>query len=824
MNTKILWGIGIALIAIIAIASFAPQSGEIRQFSSTNQLESFLEQNTDENYNSLGGEGTLQAASADSKGGSSESSAPSPDGERYSTTNVQVGGVDEPDFVKNDGTYIYSARDSTIVIVRADGLDELSQTKVEGYITNMFLNGDQLIIFGTEAGSYGCIDCEIAVGAPVEGDGTTSNDAMPREETQKMIAPDYVYKQPRSFVQVYDITDRTAPKLYKELFYDGNYRDARMTNGYVYLITNQQLIKGNDGLIMPAIAYDGSERMIAASEISYFPGYDYGYQLTTIFALELDDLDKDPVRESFLTGYTQTLYMSTANLYLTAPKYVSYETYEQRILEEVVLPSLTGDARAQAEELMDSDRPLYEKNEVIQALLADNYNTLSESEKESFQRDINTRMNDFQEDWRNEMQKTVIHKIKMDADIIEYVGKAEVRGSPLNQFSMDEHNGYLRIATTTDNWFGGWGGIPMPAIAVAESGAAVRSDDFGGADAQLDEDLTEEPQGIPQEVPEQAMPVPDTPWVPEMVTERETSNNVFVLDENMNLVGALEGLAEGERIYSARFIQDRVYLVTFKQIDPLFVIDLSEPSNPRVLGELKIPGYSTYLHPFNENMLIGIGQDSSGDIDEGGFMAAIPAGVKIGLFDVSDPTNPREIDTYIVGDRGSYSDALYDHKSFMFDSETGLLVLPINIQERIESREETSIPEEQFWYPTVTTFQGAYVFKITAEGIENHGRITHLTASEQEEMSKARTSKEYYYPPYEAQITRSLFIGETLYTISQRNIQANSMTDLAFIDSMKLPLQMYYGWTDGSRDGGQSSPGFAGVDSDMQGIDPAPSN
>lgn len=828
MNNKTLWSIvGIALIAVVIGAIATERNTEIKQFSSTSQLESFLEKNTDSNYES----NTLQAgaleASSDSKSSGESSQAPSATGgsDRFSTTNVQVVGVDEPDFVKNDGTYIYIARDSTLTIVRAEGLEQLSKVEIDGYITNMFVNGNQLILFGIEQGSYyECADCEIAVGAPVEAkvgadEGTTSSDAMPDEEG-KLVAPDYYYKQPRSFVTIYDISDRTNPKAYKELFYDGNYRDARMVGGYVYLIANQPLIKNNDELDMPRIMYSGEETTIAASEIAYFPVSDYGYQLTTIFALELDDLDKDLVRESFLTGYTQTLYMSSNALYLTAPKYVPYQTYEQRILDEVMLPSLNAETRDKAEQALDKTENIWEKNEIVQVVIADYYNTLPSDEKESFQKGISQRMAEFQEDWRNEMQKTVIHKIAVSANDISYTGKAEVPGSPLNQFSMDEYNGYLRIATTTDSWFGGGWGMPWPALAVAED----RAIGVAASDEALIEkgtpDTTETIDEEEKEVPiEETMPVPDTPWVPEMITERETSNNVFVLDENMNIVGALENLAKGERIYSARFIGDRAYLVTFKQIDPLFVIDLSVPSDPKVLGELKIPGYSTYLHPFDENTLIGIGQDSSGDIDEGGFMAAIPEGVKIGLFDVSDPENPREIDSYVIGDRGSYSDALYDHKAFLFDAENGLLVLPINVQEKAPGKAQ-GIPEEQFWYPTTTTFQGAYIFKLTKEnGIGRIGVVTHLTASEQLEMENAKSNTDYYYPPYEAAISRSLYIGNTLYTVSQRNLQANDLITLSFIKRIELPQQSYiYGYADG----GESAPGFNGVDS-TDAVDPEPS-
>ncbi|MEK6858523.1 MAG: beta-propeller domain-containing protein [Nanoarchaeota archaeon] len=793
MNNKFMWGIaGIALIAIIILAGVTTQNDSIKQFSSTSQLESFLEANTDEAYGALNEQSTTTLESGSSDGKSTPASAPANTG-RYSTTNVQVTDVDEPDFVKNDGEYIYIARDNKLLIVQAtpaENMKTLAEIPLEGFVNNIFVNGDTLIVFGMKYTEY-------ALGYKER--------PLIAEEESKIASTMPVPFTSESFVYIYTIQDRANPQIEKELVYDGNYQDARMTNGYVYVITNQPLLQdSNDELLMPAVRYNGLESTIEATDIAYFPVPDYGYQLTTIFVLELDDLAREPVRESFLTGYTQTLYMSSSALYLTAPKYVPYDTYDQRMMDEVIVASLTGEARDEAESIANSNRPTYEKNELIQDIIATTYNTLSDDEKAAFQKTIAERLQAFQQDWRAEMQKTVIHKITIDADRVTYAGKGEVPGHVLSQFSMDEHKSYLRVATTTDNWFGGWGGP----ITIAMRGTAAGSDE--GAPVSVETpDKSNTPDGTNDQAIEPVpVPEPDTTWIPEMIVEQETTNNVYVLDDDLNLVGSLENLAEGERIYSARFIGDRVYLVTFKQVDPLFVIDLSEPSNPKVLGELKIPGYSTYLHPFDENTLIGIGQDSSGEVDEGGFQAAIPAGVKIGLFDVSDSENPREIDSYVIGDRGSYSDALYDHKAFLFDNEKGLLVLPINVQERSPAKAQ-GIPEEQFWYPTTTTFMGAYVFKLSQEnGIERLGTITHLTASEQLKMEQAKTSTDYYYPPYEAQISRSLYIGTTWYTISQRSVQANALETLQEIASVSLPVQSYvYSYAeDGSREESAGSP------------------
>ncbi len=286
---------------------------------------------------------------------------------------------------------------------------------------------------------------------------------------------------------------------------------------------------------------------------------------------------------------------------------------------------------------------------------------------------------------------TVVHKISVADGQIEYKGQGEVPGQVLNQFSMDEYDGYFRVATTSGDV---WGSSPQ--------------------------------------------------------------NNVYVLDGGLNIVGRLEGLAPGERIYSARFMGDRVYLVTFVRVDPLFVIDLADPTSPRVLGELKIPGYSDYLHPYDETHVIGLGKEST-ETNESGF--ALYEGVKLALFDVSDPANPVEVSKYTIGDRGTDSFALYDHRAFLFSREKNLLVIPI------------SLVEGEQW-----TWQGAYVFDLTLEsGFVLKGKVAHS------DFASPETAWDYTN-----MVSRSLYIGDVLYTISEGQVKMNGLADLAEINSVLM--------------------------------------
>ncbi|MFC1927244.1 beta-propeller domain-containing protein [Chloroflexota bacterium] len=257
-----------------------------------------------------------------------------------------------------------------------------------------------------------------------------------------------------------------------------------------------------------------------------------------------------------------------------------------------------------------------------------------------------------------------------------------------------------------------------------------------------------------------------------------TGNHVYILDMDLNTVGSLEDLAPGETIYSARFMGERGYLVTFKQVDPLFVIDLSDPNNPRELGYLKVTGYSDYLHPYDETHIIGIGKETT---DAGEF--AWYQGVKISLFDVSDVSNPQEIDKLEIGDRGSDSPVLYDHKAFLFDRSRNLMVMPILVAEVDQSEYPEGVPSWAYGEPV---WQGAYVFDISVDdGLQIRGRITHI-----DDLSELEEGYYYYYSPFA--VERSLRIDDALYTISQAKIMMNSLEDLAYINEVELP---YTEWT-----------------------------
>lgn len=289
---------------------------------------------------------------------------------------------------------------------------------------------------------------------------------------------------------------------------------------------------------------------------------------------------------------------------------------------------------------------------------------------------------------------TYIYKFKLEDSKATYINAGSVPGKILNQFSMDEKDGYFRIATTnSSNW-----------------------------------------------------------------SSETNTNNLYVLNENLEIVGKIEDLAKGEKIYSVRFMQNRAYMVTFVETDPLFVIDLSEPTNPMVLGELKIPGYSKYLHPYDENHIIGFGEKTKTNEDGG----VVTDGMKMALFDVTNPNKPQELYSVDIGDQGTYSELLYNHKALLFLKEKNIIAFPINIK---EEEDDT----------TKLKFQGAVVYGLDLEnGFTLKGQIAHMQITD-----------EYNDYEYTKQVERIIYIKDSLYTLSESLIKAtdiNTMEETANIE------------------------------------------
>ncbi len=262
-------------------------------------------------------------------------------------------------------------------------------------------------------------------------------------------------------------------------------------------------------------------------------------------------------------------------------------------------------------------------------------------------------------------------------------------------------------------------------------------------------------------------------------------SRIVVFDKKLNKIGETENLSKGEKMYSTRFMGNKAYMVTYKNTDPLYVIDLSNPSTPEVLGKLKIPGYSTYLHPYDENHLIGIGmqteekvyKDSQGRVTS---TTAVITGMKMALFDISDVNNPKQISQTIIGDRRTTSAILTNHKALLFSKEKGILAIPVNsypsdFEINSDTTDINSMVKAYSNYGKKYTKEGYFVYNINLEdGIKLKGIINH---------DKTSVSN-YYYST--SRLIRGIWIENNLFTISEDMIKVNNLEDLSQIAELNI--------------------------------------
>lgn len=542
----------------------------------------------------------------------------------YSSTNIQVEGVDESDFVKTDGDYLYTISDGTsvqIIDIRdSNEMKVASVLKMEEnhYASQLFLHEDLLIVLGDKFEPY----------------------------SEKKVAADMIMPaNSMSTVKIYSIKDPANPKFIREVGIEGYLNSARKTGDMLYLVTNMHpylwAMDTIEGETLRPVILDSKEEKeksyLEFKDISILPGaMEPSY--TVITAIDLSTPETGKLETKGFLGSSNQMYMTKDHLYLTAMKYEMEKS--PRGMEMMI--------------------------------------------------------------WNPGKANTEFFKFKLNGTKIEFYSSAELKGTILNQFSMDEYNGNFRVVMTEGNMW--------------------------------DE-------------------------------KNPSKNHLFILNDGMQQVGSVEGLAEGERIYSARFMGDKAYLVTFRETDPLFVLDVGDPTKPKVLGELKIPGFSNYLHPLDENHLIGFGYETvSRKNPSGGPPIIIREGMKISLFDVTDFHNPKEKFTEIIGGQGTYSSLQYDHKALFQHKNRNLFGFPISIYE--QSKKEFELDYKG---------SGALVYEITSDkGIVLKG-----------DLVKGKTPGQQY-EEWESQIQRLVYSGDRLFTIASREINSYDMNNFNEIESLKL--------------------------------------
>ena len=464
----------------------------------------------------------------------------------------------------------------------------------------------------------------------------------------------------KTIVRIYDLTDKSNPNKIKQFELSKKYYTSRFLNGNLYVISSG-LIDEEDNL-----QYIEDGENVNPDEPNAYKIKDlYSRNQTIIASYNLNETDSKIKVQSYLMD-VENAYISENNMYLIDNGYSGGSN-----------PTLAN---------------LYGIKGVF---------GLKDIEIES------------------RTASSSIYKFNFKDDgTVEYQTKNSVKGTTIDQFSLDEKDGNLRVALyTTDG------------------------------------------------------------------------SRVVVLDNDLKQIGESRYLAKGEKMYSARFMGDRAYLVTYKTVDPLYSIDLSDPTYPKVLGELKIPGYSTYLQPYDENHIIGFGFQTSENVYRNSYGRVTTTstritGMKMALFDVSDVSNPKVISEQVIGDSKTNSTILENHKALLFDKEKNLLAIPIkNYTEDLSMSDEDNISTATSRYTRYLRNRsynkiGYAVYNLDLEtGFTFKGLITHDVDETKNNDNYTYSSFNNYSNSYISDI-RGLYIDNTLYTVSEREIKANNLDTL----------------------------------------------
>lgn len=647
-----------SILAAVALLGCNPERNEdppgnvdarLARFDSCNDLrdyvgDAYLEMLVQSRYGGWGWYGAEDDVAAEGDG---DSSGPTD----YSTTNVQEQGVDEPDLVKTDGNYLYIAQQNVgeLTIVKswpAESTAKVASLEVDGYPYSMFLRGDRIVLFSYV---YDLAEARYGYGTRIS---------------------------------IIDVSNREAPAVLREIDIEGWMADARMIEDDVYVVLNTWAdmpedawnLAWDESLGLPEMDWEASEVQQAATRAEA-RGILRPHVDRIVADMDLDDMLPtawDHAPDEVVDG---------------EPLVDCGDVYHP---DGISRPSMLTVAHLELDAGDGSDL-------TATGLMSDGW-TVYASQESLY---ITQTSWWWWWGWGDLDLETHIHKFTLDGADTVYEASGQVDGWVLNQFSMSEHEGYLRVATT--DWNTWW---------------------------WTDEDE------------EDAV---------------DPANNLFVLEQDgnaLNTVGEITGIAPNERIYSARFQGDRGYLVTFEQIDPLFTFDLSDAHAPKIVGELKVPGFSSYLHPIGTDHLLAVGMDGTEDGEI--------TGLAISLFDVSDFANPALKDKLVIeSDDWSWSEALWDHHAFTYH------------------RDNLSLPIYTWDYDSYGGFSGLLSVDVDLEaGLTETGRIGHedlVDASDclYEDYYGADACGDWYWYAW---MRRSVVIEDNLFSISDYGIKVNDLT------------------------------------------------
>ena len=570
----------------------------------------------------------------------------------YTTTNNQVSGVEEADVVKNDGNHIYHLAAEKLNILQswpAESMQQLSTYTFKGQMHQILLNGDQVILMGNPDSS------EIPVKYLPEGRGQADMIARPNS------AWDFTK------VIVVDVKDKSAPKTVDTYMLKGRLNGARQVADVIrFILLDYELQPPG---VKMWIDWQEADQLSPQQRVAKLNTYKIDNEKIIREYTLADWLHADAFVRGDGQAKTPTLDLQDCSS-IHAPNVdteigltrVATLNLKQQSIQQTVLFSYASQIYANASSLYVAT-PYWWWNR-------DSRNT------------------DF----------TYIHKFDISKpDRAEYLGSGGVQGTLLNQFSMDEHEGVLRVATT-----------------------------------------------ITERVPDQTQPDLWDAW--------QTYNRVTTFKLNgdqLALLGQTANLAKDERIFSARFYGSKGFLVTFRQVDPLFTLDLSDPSQPKVVGELKVPGFSNYMQLIDETHILAIGRDAT---PEGRAL-----GLKLSVFDVSDMTKPVEVHSHTLAGN-FWSEAAYDHKAFTYFPARKVLGIPAT---------GFSQTPGSFWWDQYRS--SLFLFDIdVATGIAERGTV------EMNDIYR-ENERDWRWWRQVAQINRSIFADDYIYALSNLGIRATTI-------------------------------------------------
>jgi uncharacterized secreted protein with C-terminal beta-propeller domain len=529
---------------------------------------------------------------------------------RISKTNVQVENIDEPDVVKTDGKNIFysgnlllgsriTIENSSEEIEIIDPIDEPGQVIQEAPQRRIAPDSrNDLLQMTLNLKAFPPEELAILSKIDKSGDMLIYEDRLVifSETDNKIYGIKLGTKETSSTLSTQAAADNLNLAWEIEIKEESSIVTSRLKGDQIYLITRTNLNYNAPCPIRP-LSLNGQIIELPCREI-YHPRHPLETDIT-YEVLKIDIKSGEVLDKAAFTGsnFDSVVYMSADNLYLTYNYPGDLALITIRFIN-ANQDLFNEDLILKLNRILSYDLSMSSKLNEVEILLENYTNSLALEERKRVENEMQNRMKDYLQSKKRDFEKTAVIKIGVDDLKIEATGV--IPGRLLNQFSLDEFEGNLRTAVT------------------------VGSGPFGSFNTNGNE------------------------------------NDLYILDENLKSIGEVQGMGLDEKIYSARFIGNKGYLVTFRQIDPFYVLDLSNPKNPEIKGELKIPGFSSYLHPISNDLILGIGEEDRK--------------VKISLFDVSDPSSPIEKSKYNLDEYDS--EILRNHHAFLLDQKHQLFFIP----------------------------------------------------------------------------------------------------------------------------------------------------